>query len=190
SVLTWTSDGSKCCRCTLAARNSSSVNGSANSASTSSRCQSWRRGVGAWLTAGMVGSRCRHGGGPASLESMPGPVNQTPRLPVDAIRGCLRCLLPWRPRCLGCGDLVAGALDLCEDCTARLPWNAHRCPACARPLPDRAPSLPCPACRRTPPPVTHVVAPLLYGAPVDQWQPRFKFHQDLAAGRLLAALLA
>ena len=121
---------------------------------------------------------------------MPPPVNQTPSPRVDGPCARLRRLLPWRPHCLGCGEPVAGALDLCEDCTARLPWNPRRCPGCARPLPDRAPSLPCPACRRTPPPVTHVVAPLLYGAPVDQWQPRFKFHQDLAAGRLLAALLA
>jgi len=38
--------------------------------------------------------------------------------------------------------------------------------------------------------VTATIAPLLYAAPVDRWQPRFKFHQDLAAGRLLARLLA
>jgi ComF family protein len=38
--------------------------------------------------------------------------------------------------------------------------------------------------------VAATVAPLLYAAPVDRWQPRFKFHQDLAAGRLLAGLLA
>jgi ComF family protein len=38
--------------------------------------------------------------------------------------------------------------------------------------------------------VTATVAPLLYAAPVDRWQPRFKFHHDLAAGRLLSQLMS
>lgn len=91
---------------------------------------------------------------------------------------------------MGCGEPVAGGLDLCVDCTARLPWNPHRCPRCALPLPREATALPCGNCRRDPPPLAATVAPLLYAPPVDHWQPRFKFHQDLAAGRVLAALLA
>src|SRR5690606_41704237 len=126
------------------------------------------------------------GGGPASLEAMPPPVNQTPSPRVDGPCARLRRLLPWRPHCLGCGELVAGALDLCEDCTARLPWNPHRCPGCARPLPDRAPALPCPSCPRAPPLVTHFVAPLLYGASFYQWQTRLKFHLHLDALRVHA----
>lgn len=123
---------------------------------------------------------------------MPDAVNQTPSSPVDGVPGTRRWSfpLPWRSRCLGCDDPVTGALDLCDDCAARLPWNAHRCPACALPLPERAPALPCAACRQAPPPVAATVAPLLYAAPIDRWQPRFKFHHDLAAGRLLGALLA
>jgi ComF family protein len=34
-----------------------------------------------------------------------------------------------------------------------------------------------------------VVAPFLYAAPLDRWLPRFKFHHDLAAGRLLSHLM-
>jgi ComF family protein len=34
-----------------------------------------------------------------------------------------------------------------------------------------------------------VVAPFLYGPPLDRWLPRFKFHHDLAAGRLLSQLM-
>jgi ComF family protein len=47
----------------------------------------------------------------------------------------------------------------------------------------------CDACRRSPPPLTRVVAPFLYAPPLDRWLPRFKFHRDMAAGRLLAQLL-
>src|SRR5690606_8956138 len=121
---------------------------------------------------------------------MPEPVNQIPRLAVDAMRGHGPFLLPWRPRCLGCGEPVAASLDLCGDCLQRLPWNLHRCPRCALPLPADAPVATCRACRRAPPPVAATVAPLLYAPPVDRWQPRFKFHHDLSAGRLLAGLLA
>lgn len=123
---------------------------------------------------------------------MPDPVNQIPPFQVDALPGARgwRWPLPWRSRCLGCSDPVTGALDLCDECAARLPWNPHRCPLCALPLAPAAAALPCAACRRTPPPVAAAIAPLLYAAPVDRWQPRFKFHQDLAAGRLLGALLA
>jgi ComF family protein len=139
-------------------------------------------------------SRWERGGGPASLETMPDPVNQIAAAAVDdggrPRRKRPAALLPWQPRCLGCRDAVAGALDLCDDCRRRLPWNDHACPRCALPLSTEFPVAPCPACRRRPPPVVATVAPLLYAPPIDRWQPRFKFHQDLAAGRLLACLLA
>lgn len=124
---------------------------------------------------------------------MADPVNQTPVFQVDGATGPLARwprLLPWRPRCLGCGDPVTGQLDLCADCRARLPWNRTPCPACAWPLPRTAPAAACPACRTAHSPLTATIAPLLYAAPVDRWQPRFKFRHDLAAGRLLGLLLA
>ena len=45
-------------------------------------------------------------------------------------------------------------------------------------------------CRRRPPPLQEVRAACLYSAPVDRLLPRFKFHDDLAAGRLLSQLMA
>jgi ComF family protein len=47
----------------------------------------------------------------------------------------------------------------------------------------------CETCVLSPPPITRVVAPFLYAAPLDRWRPRFKFHHDLAAGRLLSQLM-
>lgn len=47
----------------------------------------------------------------------------------------------------------------------------------------------CGACLQHPPPLTETHAACLYGAPLDRLLPRFKFHHDLAAGRLLAQLM-
>lgn len=91
------------------------------------------------------------------------------------------------PRCLVCGDSGANGLDLCGACTAALPWNHLACPRCALPTPHG--DL-CGACLRTPPPVTATRATFVYGFPLERLVPRFKFHQDLAAGRLLAELMA
>ncbi|WP_303637134.1 ComF family protein [Stenotrophomonas tuberculopleuritidis] len=98
----------------------------------------------------------------------------------------LRLLLPLR--CLVCGDPGHDDLDLCPACYADLPWSGHACLRCALPLADDA--LPvCAQCRDEPPPQTATHASLLYLPPVDQLLPRYKFHQDLAAGRLLAQLM-
>lgn len=51
------------------------------------------------------------------------------------------------------------------------------------------PALVCGACLRRPPPLDSVRAACLYRAPVDRLLPRFKFHRDLAAGRLLATMM-
>lgn len=58
---------------------------------------------------------------------------------------------------------------------------------CAIPLPE--PATECGRCLRRPPDFDAALAPLIYGFPVDRLLPRFKFHGDLAAGRLLAATL-
>lgn len=63
------------------------------------------------------------------------------------------------------------------------------CDTCGLPLRVASGDLRCDACRRAPPPLTRVVAPFLYGPPLDRWLPRFKFHHDLAAGRLLSQLM-
>jgi len=48
----------------------------------------------------------------------------------------------------------------------------------------------CGDCLRRPPPLDRVRAACLYRPPLDRLLPRFKFHRDLAAGRLLATMMA
>jgi ComF family protein len=48
----------------------------------------------------------------------------------------------------------------------------------------------CGRCLRRPPPLTEARAAFVYGPPLDRLLPRLKFHDDLAAGRLLAGLMA
>lgn len=101
------------------------------------------------------------------------------------LRWLNRHLLP--DRCLICHESGANGLDLCTKCTERLPWNRIACLRCALPLP--APGT-CGACLRRPPPLAETHAVFLYAFPVDRLLPRLKFHQDLAAGRLLSELMA
>ncbi|MEG3183906.1 ComF family protein [Novilysobacter erysipheiresistens] len=94
----------------------------------------------------------------------------------------------WPPRCLVCLDRGSSGLDLCGACTANLPWLGHACGRCALPMSE--PGRDCGHCLRQPPPLTEAHAACLYGHPLDRLLPRFKFHHDLAAGRLLAQLMA
>jgi ComF family protein len=123
-----------------------------------------------------------------SLESMPDPVNQTRPRMVDGPWRRLGAVL-WPARCLACGEAGSGGLDLCRPCRATLPWNRRACGRCAIPLPAGDGGATCGRCLRRPPPLDQVRSACLYGAPLDRWLPRFKFHHDLAAGRLLAQLL-
>lgn len=117
---------------------------------------------------------------------MSGPVNQTSPGKVDGWpRRLARLLLP--PRCLLCGESGADGRDLCHACAEALPWSRHACPHCALPLPQSEPV--CGECLRHPPALTHAHAACVYGFPFDRLVPRFKFHHDLAAGRLMAELL-
>jgi ComF family protein len=86
-----------------------------------------------------------------------------------------------------CGEADLGDRDLCRACAAALPWNRTACPSCAMPLPDTADA--CGSCLRHPPALQRVVAACVYARPLDRLLPRFKFHGDLAAGRLLAQLM-
>lgn len=92
--------------------------------------------------------------------------------------------LPWR--CLLCGGAGQHGVDLCEDCAAELPRNAHCCQRCALPLPLSVPQ--CGRCQRKAPPWDAAWAPFRYAWPLDRLETRFKFHRDLAAGRALAAM--
>ena len=134
---------------------------------------------------------------------MPSAVNQSPPDEVDGLRARLGFWLRndashllWPARCLVCAEAGEEARDLCRACSRVLPWNHDACLRCALPLPPPMDAsttdapLVCGQCLRRPPPLQAVHAACLYDFPVDRLLPRFKFHQDLAAGRLLARLLA
>ena len=114
---------------------------------------------------------------------MPNAVNlKTPGAVDDRFRRWLAAW--WPPHCLVCGEGGDGGRDCCRACADALPWNPIACPLCALPLP--APAVACGACLRRRPPLGAVTAACLYSPPLDRLLPRFKFHGDLAAGRLLA----
>lgn len=93
-------------------------------------------------------------------------------------------VLPWR--CLLCGDAGMSGIDLCAACASELPRNTHRCLRCALPLPITM--LQCGRCQRKAPPWDAAWAPFRYAWPLDRLETRFKFHRDLAAGRVLASM--
>jgi ComF family protein len=109
---------------------------------------------------------------------------------VDAAR------LLWPSRCLVCDAPGLDGLDLCAACAGELPWNRCACPRCALPLPVPAVCGECLrrevglARRGRAPALAGVHAAFVYAPPLDRLLPRFKFHRDLAAGALLAQLLA
>ena len=119
------------------------------------------------------------------------PVNFKAAPPVDGeLRRAARALgaVLWPPRCLLCDDPGVDGRDLCAACAATLPWNRAACGRCGLPLPVPAPA--CGTCLRRPPPVQATRAVFVYGFPLDRLLPRLKFHDGLAAGRLLAQLAA
>ncbi|MUV13154.1 ComF family protein [Noviluteimonas gilva] len=121
-------------------------------------------------------------------------VNQRSLPQVDGLRARLgfwlrndASRLLWPGRCLACRAPGIAGMDLCAACEQALPRMPNACLRCALPLPQ---SGTCGMCRRRPPPLQEVHAACLYSAPVDRLLPRFKFHDDLAAGRLLSQLMA
>ena len=101
-------------------------------------------------------------------------------------RRATRLLLP--PRCLICRERGDNGIDLCRSCSEQLPWNTLACARCGLPMPTAAGV--CGACLRHPPALAHTRAVFVYGFPLDRLVPRLKFHRDLAAGRLMAELMA
>lgn len=93
----------------------------------------------------------------------------------------------FAPRCLLCGERGLAGRDVCAACASSLPWNRSACGRCAIPLP--APGT-CGECLQRPPALAETHALFVYGFPLDRLVPRFKFHNDLAAGRLLSEWMA
>lgn len=105
---------------------------------------------------------------------------------VDGVANRLLALvLP--PRCLLCGAPGADSRDLCAGCAGDFTLNTPCCPRCALPLETEAPA--CGECLDSAPPFASAWVPFRYGHPLDLLEARFKFHADLAAGRVLAGLL-
>ncbi|MGD8484643.1 MAG: ComF family protein [Thioalkalispiraceae bacterium] len=92
--------------------------------------------------------------------------------------------------CLYCGDELDERLALCRLCQQHLPWLESACRCCAQPVPEPENGARCGNCLNKPPAFDRVLSPFIYRDPVSQLITRFKFQADLAAGQLLATLLA
>lgn len=108
-----------------------------------------------------------------------------------------------RGHCVLCNTASGRAFDLCPICEDHLPRIGHHCKVCCVPLSsisisvgfstdiDTAPALSlCGACLKQTPAYSQTHIPYLYQPPVDHLLWRFKFSGDLAAGQVLARLLA
>ncbi|MGM0657665.1 MAG: ComF family protein [Pseudomonadota bacterium] len=94
----------------------------------------------------------------------------------------------WPPRCIVCGRSSDTARDCCSGCRADMPLAAGHCLRCGLELPRTIDA--CGECMARPPPYDCARAGYAYRAPVASLVQRFKFDGDLAAGRVLARLLA
>jgi len=100
-------------------------------------------------------------------------------------RGLLQELLP--AVCLLCAEPAADH-GLCPACCLAFPWQGPACTRCALPLQDETAGL-CGTCRVSPPLLDRCWASMVYAGPAATLLRRYKFHQDLAAGRSLARLM-
>lgn len=91
--------------------------------------------------------------------------------------------------CVLCRRPSGQRLDLCEGCHAQLRFSTHACRTCALPLPA-ATGPHCGHCRLQPAPFQLAIAPLAWAEPASQLISRFKYHAQLAPGRVLGTLLA
>ncbi len=96
-------------------------------------------------------------------------------------------LLP--PTCLLCHQVGQPGLDLCAACHQRLPLHKHACPVCALPMPPTAAALPCGKCLQHKRRIHTTVAATSYEGEVSRLVTGFKYHRQLAAGRVLTTLL-
>jgi ComF family protein len=99
-------------------------------------------------------------------------------------------LEPWLlpPVCLVCGQAARPGLDCCQGCEADLPLIRASCQRCALEL-VRDVDL-CGRCSRRLPAFDRAFAGFAYRGSIERLVQRFKFRHDLAAGRVLAGLLA
>ncbi|MGK7294946.1 MAG: ComF family protein [Candidatus Wenzhouxiangella sp. M2_3B_020] len=96
--------------------------------------------------------------------------------------------LVWPPVCLVCGRSSDRERDCCSGCRAAMPTPAGRCRRCAAVLERDVEA--CGGCLSRPPAFNAAWTAFEYAAPVANLVQRFKFDGDLAAGRVLARLMA
>ncbi|MFT3807858.1 double zinc ribbon domain-containing protein [Arenimonas sp.] len=131
--------------------------------------------------------RQRPGRETGSLVSMLGPVNRGWFGKVDGwLRSAANGL--FAGVCVVCSEAADPGQGLCDECAAALPWNRICCARCALPL--GADAALCGDCLRDPPPFGSARAIWRYAFPLDRLLPRFKFHEDLAAGVVIARGMA
>lgn len=94
-------------------------------------------------------------------------------------------------RCLLCGKLTETRQDICPGCKRGLPLNDRHCRCCAQPLASSAArnSL-CGRCQKSAPAFDSCFAAFRYQQELVQLHHDFKFKRKLAAGRLMAELMA
>lgn len=109
-------------------------------------------------------------------------------LPVarHAINGLEHLLLP--PVCVVCGMAARAGLDCCAGCERDLPKLNASCRRCALELVQDVEL--CGRCTRRLPAFDRTYAGFAYRGSIERLVRRFKFRHDLAAGRVLAGLLA
>ncbi|MCV6604186.1 MAG: phosphoribosyltransferase family protein [Porticoccaceae bacterium] len=98
----------------------------------------------------------------------------------------LRQLAP--NQCLLCRCPLSNPLPLCMPCQKELPWLGSHCQHCALPL--YSDDKHCGECLAKPPPWRQCIAAFEYLPPVKQLISHYKQSANLAAGRVLANLLA
>ncbi|QOC22900.1 ComF family protein [Wenzhouxiangella sp. AB-CW3] len=103
-----------------------------------------------------------------------------------AARGLGYLVLP--PVCVVCGLSARPGLDCCADCEQDLPVPGASCRRCALEL-VRSVDL-CGRCIRHLPAFDQAFAGFAYRGGIERLVQRYKFRHDLAAGRVLAGLLA
>ena len=95
-------------------------------------------------------------------------------------------LIPMR--CVVCDQTHSA---LCAACGDTLQSPEPACLGCALPFPTTQPfTTRCNRCFHTPLALDHVHAALIYQWPVNELICRFKFHRDVACGRILADIMA
>ena len=110
-------------------------------------------------------------------------VNLKRHLKVDSVLDAI-----WPPICLVCGQGSDSGHGCCNGCRAGMPTMQEYCRTCGLELARTVEA--CGECVGRPPPFDHTLPGFGYRAPVASLVQRFKFDGDLAAGRVLARLLA